>query len=44
MHNRSWIFACLAHRWFVRPDIERIFKFRTEALQNGYAVSEPVRP
>ncbi len=22
----------LSHRWFVRPDIEKIFRFRTEAL------------
>jgi ligand-binding SRPBCC domain-containing protein len=34
----------LLHRWFVRPDIERIFTFRMEALQNRFAVSEPVRP
>ena len=34
----------LLHRWFVRPDIERIFKFRMEALRNRFAVSEPVRP
>ena len=34
----------LAHRWFVRPDIERIFNFRSEALRNRFAVSEPVRP
>ena len=26
----------LTHRWLVRPDIERIFKFRTEALQNRF--------
>ena len=37
-------FDFLAHRWFVRPDIERIFKFRMEALQNRFAVSELVRP
>ncbi len=26
-------FDLLLHRWFVRPDIERIFKFRTAALK-----------
>ncbi len=34
----------LVHRWLVRPDIERIFKFRTEALQNRFPVSAQVRP
>ena len=33
----------LLHRWFVRPDIERIFKFRMEVLRNRFAVSEPIR-
>ncbi len=37
-------FDFLVHRWFVRPDLERIFKFRVEALQNRFAVSERVRP
>ena len=37
-------FDFLAHRLFVRPDIERIFNFRSEALRNRFAVSEPVRP
>ena len=27
----------LAHRWFVRPDIERIFQFRCAALQKRFA-------
>ena len=37
-------FDFLAHRWFVRPDIERIFKFRMEASRKRFAVSEPLRP
>ena len=37
-------FDFLAHRLFDRPDIERIFNFRSEALRNRFAVSEPVRP
>ena len=37
-------FDFLAHRWFVRPDIERIFKFRMEALRNRFAVLKPVQP
>ncbi|MEO6035522.1 MAG: SRPBCC family protein [Verrucomicrobiota bacterium] len=37
-------FDFLAHRWFVRPDIERIFKFRNEALQSRFAASQVVRP
>ena len=30
-------FDFLAHRWFVRPDIERIFRFRSEALRKRFA-------
>ena len=26
----------LMHRWFVRPDIERIFQFRAHALQSKF--------
>ena len=37
-------FDFLTHRWLIRPDIERIFKFRMGALRNRFAVSEPVRP
>ena len=37
-------FDFLAHRWFVRPDIERIFKFRNAALQTRFAASQAVRP
>lgn len=33
----------LAHRWFVRPDIERIFQFRSEALRKRFAVEPPAR-
>lgn len=34
----------LLHRWFVRPDIERIFRFRSEALRRRFAGREPLRP
>ena len=27
----------LLHRWFVRPDIEKIFRFRSEALRKRFA-------
>jgi ligand-binding SRPBCC domain-containing protein len=27
----------LVHRWFVRPDIKKIFQFRTEALRRRFA-------
>jgi ligand-binding SRPBCC domain-containing protein len=27
----------LSHRWWVRPDIERIFQFRGEALRQRFA-------
>ncbi len=33
-------FDFLAHRFFVRPDIEKIFKFRTEALQKRFGVKD----
>lgn len=26
-------FDFLAHRWLVRPDVERIFQYRSEAMQ-----------
>ena len=29
----------LVHRWLVRPDIERIFQFRTEALRKRFSAS-----
>jgi ligand-binding SRPBCC domain-containing protein len=31
----------LLHRWFVRPDIERIFRFRSEALENRFSEPQP---
>ena len=39
---RQWIHehtfdASLSHRWWVRPDIERIFQFRGEALRQRFA-------
>jgi ligand-binding SRPBCC domain-containing protein len=33
----------LVHRWFVRPDIERIFQFRAEALRKRFA-TPPASP
>jgi ligand-binding SRPBCC domain-containing protein len=33
----------LVHRWFVQPDIERIFQFRAEALQKRFA-ARPADP
>ena len=30
-------FDLLTHRWLVRPDIEKIFQFRSEALRNRFA-------
>jgi ligand-binding SRPBCC domain-containing protein len=33
----------LAHCWLVRPDIEKIFRFRSEALRRRFAVSETSR-
>jgi len=33
-------FDFLLHRWFVRPDIERIFQFRFEALRARFAPSQ----
>jgi ligand-binding SRPBCC domain-containing protein len=30
-------FERLVHRWLVRPDIERIFHFRAEALRRRFA-------
>jgi ligand-binding SRPBCC domain-containing protein len=32
-------FDWLAHRWFVRPDIERIFRYRREALRTRFGSS-----
>lgn len=29
----------LTHRWFVRPDVERIFRFRSEALRKHFAAA-----
>ena len=39
-------FDALLHRWFVRPDIERIFEFRAAALRTRFAsgkYSSPLR-
>jgi hypothetical protein len=32
-------FDFLAHRWIVRPDVERIFRYRSEALQQRFGSS-----
>jgi len=32
----------LLHRWFVRPDIERMFRFRSEALRRRFAGPAPL--
>jgi len=34
-------FDLLAHRWFVRPDIARIYCFRSEALRRRFPTSQP---
>jgi ligand-binding SRPBCC domain-containing protein len=31
----------LVHRWLVRPDIERIFQFRSAALQRRFSPTQP---
>ncbi len=31
-------FDWLLHRWFVRPDIEKIFQFRAEALRKHFGI------
>ena len=33
--------AWLTHRWLVRPDIEKIFKFRAEALTRRFLQTDP---
>lgn len=34
----------LLHRWFVRPDIEKIFQYRSEALRKRFAAIKGTRP
>ena len=34
-------FDWLTHRWLVRPDIEKIFKFRAEALTRRFLQTAP---
>jgi ligand-binding SRPBCC domain-containing protein len=34
-------FDALLHRWLVRPDIERIFEFRTAELNRRFTMSQP---
>lgn len=36
-------FDWLTHRWLVRPDIEKIFKFRAEALTRRFSQTAPSR-
>jgi ligand-binding SRPBCC domain-containing protein len=33
----------LVHQWLVRPDIEKIFQFRTDALRRRFCTN-PARP
>ena len=33
----------LLHHWFVRPDIERIFQFRSASLRKRFEVNSPAR-
>ncbi len=35
-------FDLLLHRWFVRPDIEKIFEFRTAALKERFGSAERI--
>ena len=37
-------FDWLTHRWFVRPDIEKIFQFRAEALRRRFAALQTTQP
>lgn len=34
-------FDWLVHRWLVRPDVERIFDYRTRVLRERFCASEP---
>lgn len=36
-------FDWLTHRWLVRPDMEKIFKFRAEALTRRFSQTAPSR-
>ncbi len=37
-------FDFLTHRWFIRPDIERIFQFRCAALKHRFPASQQFPP
>lgn len=37
-------FDFIAHRWFVRPDVERIFQYRSEALQRLFGEKRRATP
>ena len=37
-------FDFLTHRWIARPDIEKIFQFRAEALRRRFAASQTEQP
>lgn len=37
-------FDVIAHRWFVRPDVERIFRYRAEALQKRFGDGQRPSP
>jgi len=36
-------FDALLHRWFVRPDVERIFRYRATALRRHFGAMNSVR-
>ena len=35
-------FDWLVHRWLVRPDVEKIFQFRAQALRRRFATRQPI--
>jgi len=37
-------FDGLTHRWLVRPDIEKVFQFRAEALRKRFATLQAAQP
>lgn len=37
------LFDSVVHRWFVRPDIEKIFRYRSDQLRRRFCTQEPNR-
>lgn len=37
------LFDSVVHRWFVRPDIEKIFRYRSDQLRQRFCTQEPNR-